>query len=651
MFLSSVALLVAVAVAETIIGIDLGTTYSCVAVSRNGQVEIIPNEVGNRITPSYVSFTETGERLVGDAAKNYAVNSPENTIFDVKRLVGRKIDDPEVVRDMKLLPYKIINHDGRPFVKLSNTNLPDELKGKELSPEEISSFILLKMKQIAEAYIGETVNKAVVTVPAYFNDAQRQATKDAGRIAGLEVVRIINEPTSSAIAYGLDKSTEKSDGSKNILVYDLGGGTFDVSLLSVDSGVFEVLATNGDTHLGGQDFDRRVMDYFIKVFKTKTGKDIAAKENRRALSRLRREVENAKRELSSTNLVNIELESLVDGVDFSEMLTRAKFEELNQDLFKKTMKPVEQVLADAKLKKSQIDELILVGGSTRIPKVRALLKDFFNGKALNTEINADEAVGFGAAVQGALLGGSKDHDILLIDVTPLSLGIETIGGVMTNIIDRNSYIPVKKSKTFSTVQDNQEMVRISVYEGERAMVKDNNLLGNFDLEDIPPMPKGQAQVEVTFELDSNGILTVSAVEKGSGKEHSITIKNDRGRLSEEEIERLVKEAEEFEEEDRKTRDKVEAKNAVDALLYSAKGKIDKDKDGNVLDKLKPADVKKLQQAIDDLEEWLSDYGADASADEFNEEKAKFEKVVHAVLGTLYEGGDEEEGSGYDKDEL
>merc|ERR1711994_212561 len=505
----------------TVIGIDLGTTYSCVGVFKNGRVEIIANDQGNRITPSYVAFTAEGERLIGDAAKNQLTTNPENTVFDAKRLIGREWTDSAVQHDIKYFPFKVIEKTSKPHIVLDTPG-----GEKVFAAEEISSMVLTKMKETAEAYLGKPVTHAVVTVPAYFNDAQRQETKDAGVIAGLTVMRIINEPTAAAIAYGMDKK----EGEKNVLVFDLGGGTFDVSLLTIDNGVFEVVATNGDTHLGGEDFDQRVMEHFIKLYKKKKGKDL--RKDNRAVQKLRREVEKAKRALSNSHQVKIEVESLYEGEDFSETLTRAKFEELNMDLFKGTLKPVQKVLEDADLSKKDIDEIVLVGGSTRIPKVQQLVKEFFNGKEPSKGINPDEAVAYGAAVQGGVLSGEKDlSDVVLLDVCPLSLGIETVGGVMTKIITRNTVVPTKKQQIFSTASDNQQTVTIQVFEGERTMTKDNHVLGKFDLTGIPAAPRGVPQIEVTFEIDVNGILRVSAEDKASNSKESINIKNDQNRLS------------------------------------------------------------------------------------------------------------------------
>ncbi|WVW84903.1 chaperone DnaK [Kwoniella bestiolae CBS 10118] len=618
----------------TVIGIDLGTTYSCVAVHKGGKVEIIANDQGNRITPSWVAFTEE-ERLIGDAAKNQASNNPENTVFDAKRLIGRSADDSDVKKDQKHWPFKIVNKGGKPMISVNH-------KGdlKEFTPEEISAMVLTKMKETAEAYLGHKVTHAVVTVPAYFNDAQRSATKDAGTIAGLTVLRIVNEPTAAAIAYGLDR-TGKAE--SQIIVYDLGGGTFDVSLLSIEDGVFEVLATAGDTHLGGEDFDNRVIDYLVKQYKRKTDVDVS--KNNRAMGKLKREVEKAKRTLSSQMSTKIEIEAFEGGNDFSETLTRAKFEELNMDLFRKTMKPVEQVLKDAGVKKEEIDDIVLVGGSTRIPKVQQLLKDYFNGKEPSKGINPDEAVAYGAAVQGGILSGEEGSSgVLLIDVCPLTLGIETTGGVMTKLIGRNSVVPTKKSQIFSTAVDNQPTVRIQVYEGERSMTKDNNILGEFDLNDIPPAPRGVPQIEVTFEIDANGILKVSALDKGTGKSKSITITNDKRRLSAEEIERMVQEAEEFADEDAAVKKRIEAQNSLQNFVYSMKSQV-ADKEG-LGGKLSEDDKETILSAIKEKTEWLEE-NPTAEAEDYEDQLSELQAAVAPITAKLYGGAG---GSSYDDDQ-
>ncbi|KAI6142351.1 heat shock protein 70 family [Pisolithus tinctorius] len=608
----------------TVIGIDLGTTYSCVGVQRGGRVEIIANDQGHRITPSWVSFTDE-ERLVGDSAKNAFHSNPQNTVFDAKRLIGRKMDENEVKRDMKHWPFTVADKGGKPSIQVS-------YKGemRDFTPEEISAMVLTKMKETAEAYLGEKVTHAVVTVPAYFNDAQRQATKDAGTIAGLQVLRIINEPTAAAIAYGLNKK----GGESQIIVYDLGGGTFDVSLLSIDDGVFEVLATAGDTHLGGEDFDNRVIDYLVKQYKKKTGTDVST--NMRAMGKLKREVEKAKRTLSSQQSTRIEIESFEDGNDFSETLTRAKFEELNMDLFRKTMKPVEQVLKDANVKKEDIDEVVLVGGSTRIPKVQQMLKDYF-GKEPSKGINPDEAVAYGAAVQGGILSGEQGtEDVVLVDVCPLTLGIETTGGVFTKLIPRNTVIPTRKSQIFSTAADNQPTVLIQVFEGERALTKDNNLLGKFELSGIPPAPRGVPQIEVTFEIDANGIMKVSAADKGTGKLESITITNEKGRLSKEEIERMVREAEEFASEDDANRKRIEALNSLSSFVYGLKSQL-ADQSG-LGGKLSDDDKKTILATIKEATEWIEENGEAATTDDFEEKLAEIQSVVSPITSKLYADG-------------
>ncbi|XP_027163847.1 heat shock cognate 70 kDa protein-like [Coffea eugenioides] len=615
------------------IGIDLGTTYSCVAVWQHDRVEIIPNDQGNRTTPSYVAFTNT-ERLIGDAAKNQVALNPVNTVFDAKRLIGRSFSDSCVQDDIKLWPFKVIRGPGdKPMIVVTHKG-----KEKQFAAEEISSMVLGKMKEIAEAYLGSTVKNAVITVPAYFNDSQRQATKDAGVIAGLNVLRIIKEPTAAAIAYGLDKKSN-CKGKINVLIFDLGGGTFDVSVLTIEEGFFEVKATAGDTHLGGEDFDNRMVDHFVQEFKRRHNKDISGSP--RPLRRLRTACERAKRALSSAAQTSIEIDALFDGIDFQSTITRPRFEELNMDLFLKCIDPVKDCLRDAKMDRIEVHDVVLVGGSTRIPKVQELLQEFFNGKELCKSINQDEAVAYGAAVQAVLLGGTgneniqKVQDLVLVDVTPLSLGVQTIGEVMSVVIPRNTPIPARKERVFHTSLDNQTVVGFRVFEGERARSTDNYFLGKFKLRGVPPAPKGVPTINVCFDLDANGILHVSAEDKFTGQKNQITITNDKGRLSKEQIERMVQEAMKFKYEDEQFKKKVKAKIDLEDYAYNMKNTM---KVASISSQLSPAEKEKIEDEIEDAVEWLA-RNQHAETYEFEEKRSELESIWNPIILEIYRNAD------------
>lgn len=608
--------------AEVVVGMDLGTTYSCIAVWLNGKVEIVPNDQGNRTTPSVVSFTDT-ERLVGDAAKNAAALNPTNTVFDAKRLIGRKFSD--VQDDIKHWPFKVVCGSGdKPLIEVT-------YKGeiKRFSPEEISSMVIQYMVSCASSYLGKPVKNLVITVPAYFNDSQRQATKDAAVISGANVLRIINEPTASSLCYGLDKNDSKD---RNVLVFDFGGGTHDVSLLTISEGFFSVLATAGITRLGGEDIDNCLVDYCAQDFKKRYQKDLAT--NPRALRRLRTACERAKRTLSSSTEAIIEVESLFDGQDFMTKITRAKFEDLCMHIFRQTLEPVDRVLRDAKMDKKSVDEIVLVGGSTRIPKVQQLLSEYFGGRELNKSINPDEAVAFGACIQSAIIAGIRDeklNNLVMIDVTPLSLGVETVGAQMTVLIPRNTTIPTKKSQLFSTFSDSQTTITVKVYEGERARTRDNNLLGTFDLAGIPPMPRGMPKIEITYDLDANGILSVTAVEKSTGKSNNVTIKNDKGRLSEQEINRLVEESERMKADDLKFKETIEAKNGLEGFVYSVKNSLN---DETISSKMTSSDKETLNGLIGEMQKWLDEH-PNVDTEEYKSKQKEFESHVHPIMMKLY----------------